>query len=148
MRLIDLLGGDANAVIGNAAIEAIDVTGLTCDSRNVAPGFLFAALPGTRADGCAFVPDALRKGAVAVLAPKGAILERGAYALVENANPRRAYALMASRFYGRQPEFVAAVTGTNGKTSTVTFARQTSAAWRRAPGRSASSRRKRIFPAV
>lgn len=124
MRLIDLLGGDANAVIGNAAIEAIDVAGLTCDSRNVAPGFLFAALPGTRADGRAFVPDAVRKGAVAVLASRGASLERGAYALVEAENPRRAYALMASRFYGRQPDFVAAVTGTNGKTSTVTFARQ------------------------
>lgn len=135
MRLIDLLGGDANAVIGNAAIAEIDVTGLTCDSRNVAPGFLFAALPGTRADGRAFVPDALRKGAVAVLVPKGAGVERGVHVLIENENPRRAYALMASRFYGRQPEFVAAVTGTNGKTSTVTFARRI---WTRL-GRAAAS---------
>ncbi|MGQ9365404.1 UDP-N-acetylmuramoyl-L-alanyl-D-glutamate--2,6-diaminopimelate ligase [Azospirillum sp. ST 5-10] len=103
----------------------IEVTGLTADSRAVAPGCLFAALPGSRADGRAFVADALARGAAAVLAPEGTVLPAGSDAvLVTDAEPRRAFARAAAAFHGRQPDAVAAVTGTNGKTSTVTFARQ------------------------
>jgi len=115
-----------------------DVIGLTEDSRRVAPGSLFAALPGARFDGRAFIPDALAKGAVAVLAPEGTpaldVLEGdaggkfgGAVRLVTSANPRLAFARIAARFYGRQPETVAAITGTNGKTSTAIF---TAGLWR------------------
>jgi UDP-N-acetylmuramoyl-L-alanyl-D-glutamate--2,6-diaminopimelate ligase len=101
-----------------------DITGITADSRAVKPGFLFAALPGTKADGAAFVGEALAKGAVAVLggeALRGRVNGRPA---IIDANPRRCLALMAARFYGRQPKTIAAVTGTNGKTSVASFVRQ------------------------
>jgi UDP-N-acetylmuramoyl-L-alanyl-D-glutamate--2,6-diaminopimelate ligase len=130
LRLTDLLlsnDTDSHA----AAIAGIRITGLTADSRQVQPGFLFAALPGTRADGRAFIDEAVRRGAAAVLACSGtarpAAAERGAsspVALVFDDNPRRRFAMMAARFYGRQPKTVVAVTGTNGKTSVVWFLRQ------------------------
>ncbi|HYH36913.1 MAG TPA: UDP-N-acetylmuramoyl-L-alanyl-D-glutamate--2,6-diaminopimelate ligase [Azospirillum sp.] len=109
----------------DGADRDIDVTGLTADSRAVEPGFVFAALPGAKADGRAFIADALARGAVAVLAPRGTTLPAGSTAaLIEDDQPRLAFARMAARFHGRQPETVVAVTGTNGKTSTVQFARQ------------------------
>lgn len=123
MRLTDLIHlGERVKVQGLIDRE---VTGLTADSRRVGPGFLFAALPGANIDGQRFIPDALSKGAAAVLAGPGAMLPEGsAAALIIDPEPRRALARMAALFYGRQPETVVAVTGTNGKTSTVTFLRQ------------------------
>ncbi len=101
------------------------MTGLTADSRAVRPGFVFAALAGARMDGRAYIADALAKGAVAVLAAEGTDLPDGAEAaLITNAQPRLAFARMAAAFHGRQPGTVIAVTGTNGKTSTVQFAAQ------------------------
>ncbi|WP_184047072.1 UDP-N-acetylmuramoyl-L-alanyl-D-glutamate--2,6-diaminopimelate ligase [Roseospira visakhapatnamensis] len=104
----------------------LEIAGLTADSRRVAPGFLFAALPGTTRDGRAFIPEAVARGAVAVLAPLGTRVHdaRRPVQLITEANPRRAFALMAARFFGAQPDTVAAVTGTNGKTSTAVFTRQ------------------------
>ncbi|AWK87511.1 UDP-N-acetylmuramoyl-L-alanyl-D-glutamate--2,6-diaminopimelate ligase [Azospirillum thermophilum] len=123
MRLSHLLENRADVPAGT---PDPDVTGLTADSRAVRPGFVFAALPGTRADGRGFIADALSRGAAAVLAPAGTVLPAGAAAvLVEDANPRLAFARMAAAFHGhRQPGTVVAVTGTNGKTSTVQFVRQ------------------------
>ena len=103
----------------------IDIRGLTADSRKVQPGFLFAALPGSQVDGRDFIPDAIRNGARAVLAPAGTQQPDGSpIALLTDHNPRRAFSKMAARFYGAQPELVAAVTGTNGKTSVAHFAAQ------------------------
>ncbi len=107
-----------------AAARPIDITGLTSDSRCVAPGFLFAALPGSRVDGRAFIGEAVTRGAAAVLAPEGTRLPADVAAsvpLIADANPHRRLALLAARFYGRQPDTVCAVTGTNGKTSVVWF---------------------------
>ncbi|MBV8393207.1 MAG: UDP-N-acetylmuramoyl-L-alanyl-D-glutamate--2,6-diaminopimelate ligase, partial [Alphaproteobacteria bacterium] len=102
------------------------LTGLTLDSRKVQPGFLFAALSGSRADGAAFVADAVKRGAVAILAAPDAPLPPldPKIAIVHDANPRRRIALMAAAFVGAQPRTIAAVTGTNGKSSTVHFVRQ------------------------
>jgi UDP-N-acetylmuramoyl-L-alanyl-D-glutamate--2,6-diaminopimelate ligase len=103
------------------------IAGLTADSRQVRPGWLFAALPGAKADGRDFIVDALARGAAAVLAPPGTALPADAPAgvrLVADDRPRRRFALLAAAFHGRQPGTVAAVTGTNGKTSVVNFARQ------------------------
>ncbi|CAK0748952.1 UDP-N-acetylmuramoyl-L-alanyl-D-glutamate--2, 6-diaminopimelate ligase [uncultured Gammaproteobacteria bacterium] len=103
------------------------LTGLTADSRAVRPGMLFAALPGAKADGCGFIADAIARGAVAVLAPTGTRLPAvtlPAVMLIEHDQPRLRFAQLAAAFYGRQPRCVVAVTGTNGKTSTVHFARQ------------------------
>ncbi len=106
--------------------EAKQFAGLASDSREVQPGFLFAAIPGTKADGAAFVNDAVARGAVAVLGKAGiadAVKSAGANFIPVD-NPRLALAQMAAAFYGRQPETVAAVTGTNGKTSITVFLRE------------------------
>jgi len=110
----------------SSAARSLEIRGLSADSRTVAPGFLFAALPGARSDGRAFIADALARGAVAVLAPAGTSLEprKPPVALVIDDNPRRALARLAARFSGRQPRTCVAVTGTNGKTSVVEFTRQ------------------------
>ena len=122
----DLLAGETVAVQGSARAEDIEVSGLTADSRAVERGFLFAALPGAKADGRNFIDQAITRGASAILAPSGTALRscpRGV-ALVTDDNPRRALALIAASFFGRQPKTIAAVTGTSGKTSTVEFTRQ------------------------
>lgn len=99
------------------------ITGVTADSRKAAPGVLFAALPGTQADGRAFIPQALARGAAAVLAAEDTP-EDAAPVLVRSGDVRRAYALAARAFYGAQPRTCVAVTGTNGKTSVAAFCRQ------------------------
>ncbi|MGG5889404.1 UDP-N-acetylmuramoyl-L-alanyl-D-glutamate--2,6-diaminopimelate ligase [Falsiroseomonas sp. HC035] len=100
--------------------------GLTADSRQVAPGDLFAALPGGQADGRRYIGEAVARGAAAVLAPTGTEWPAGIEVrpMMRAADPRRVLALVASAFHGRQPETVVAVTGTNGKTSSVDFLRQ------------------------
>jgi UDP-N-acetylmuramoyl-L-alanyl-D-glutamate--2,6-diaminopimelate ligase len=99
------------------------ITGVTSDSRKVAPGTLFVALPGSAADGRAFIPQALSQGAAAVLAPSDT--DAGmAPVLVTSGDVRRAYAIAARSFYGAQPATCVAVTGTNGKTSVAAFCRQ------------------------
>ncbi|MCA0367269.1 MAG: UDP-N-acetylmuramoyl-L-alanyl-D-glutamate--2,6-diaminopimelate ligase [Proteobacteria bacterium] len=99
------------------------ITGVTADSRKVAPGALFVALPGSAADGRAFIPQALAQGAAAVLAPADTP-ENAAPVLVTSGDVRRAYAIAARSFYGAQPKTCVAVTGTNGKTSVAAFCRQ------------------------
>lgn len=107
------------------ASQNIPVTGLSVDSRLIKPGYLFCALPGAHHDGRHYISQALSAGATAILAPQGTLLEKGQSAvLIEDPNPRKAFALASARFYARQPGHVAAVTGTNGKSSTVTFVRQ------------------------
>jgi len=101
-----------------------EIAGLTADSRAVKPGDLFAALPGGKADGASFIRDAIARGAVAVLAPAGTVLDDARTVLVTDDNPRRRFALMAAKFFGRQPQTMVAVTGTNGKTSVANFTRQ------------------------
>lgn len=103
-----------------------DISGITADSRAVRPGFLFAALPGMKADGARFIGDAVNAGAAAVLAPEGTEWPAGVpeRPLLRSADPRRTLALMAAAFHGVQPERSVAVTGTNGKTSTADFHRQ------------------------
>lgn len=103
----------------------IAVEGLTADSRQVRPGFLFAALPGSKVDGGKYIEDALMHGASAVLAATGTKLPPGAKAtLIESDNPRKELAYLACEFYKLQPDVIAAVTGTSGKTSTVSFTQQ------------------------
>jgi UDP-N-acetylmuramoyl-L-alanyl-D-glutamate--2,6-diaminopimelate ligase len=116
----------------DASLSAVEITGITIDSRSVRPGFLFCAMPGTKVDGAAFVPQAVANGAVAVLAqtsarvnaqPLSAQLPPGV-ALVRVANARAALSAIAARFYPAQPQTIVAVTGTSGKTSVASFVRQ------------------------
>lgn len=105
------------------ALAEMEISGLTADSRQVAEGYLFAALPGSRVDGRDFIPQALAQGAAAVLAPEGTKLPTAAksVALITDPNPRRRLALLAARFFERQPATAVTVTGTNGKTSVASF---------------------------
>ena len=114
-----LVGGDG---VVHPGAEQFSVTGLTSDSRMVKPGYVFVALPGTQADGARFIPQAITAGAVAIVAGKGVTSEGVPVITVQN--PRLAYARMAARFHGRQPDLVVAVTGTNGKTSVASFVRE------------------------
>ncbi|MFN9711662.1 MAG: UDP-N-acetylmuramoyl-L-alanyl-D-glutamate--2,6-diaminopimelate ligase [Alphaproteobacteria bacterium] len=98
-----------------------EITGVTADSRKVKPGYLFAALPGSRADGATFAAKAVEAGAAAVLADQDLNL---AVPTIVCRDPRRGYALAAANFWGPQPQTCVAVTGTNGKTSVATFCRQ------------------------
>ena len=99
-----------------------EITGVTADSRMVRPGYLFAALPGSKVDGRTFIAPALNAGAAAIIAPEDV---QGLTAPTVNARDvRRAYALAAAAFYQAQPPIVVAVTGTNGKTSVAAFCRQ------------------------
>ncbi|HEY8962995.1 MAG TPA: UDP-N-acetylmuramoyl-L-alanyl-D-glutamate--2,6-diaminopimelate ligase [Alphaproteobacteria bacterium] len=100
------------------------IKGLTADSRMVRPGVLFAALPGKRVDGRDFIKEAILNGTTLILAPEGTEQPEGDVTLITDPDPRRRFALLAAKFYKLQPETTVAVTGTNGKTSTVTFAAQ------------------------
>jgi len=99
----------------------VAVEGLTCDSREVKPGFVFAALPGTVTDGRKYIESALEKGASAILSTEGLDL---AVPYLGSEEPRLTYAKMAAKLYAGQPETLVAMTGTNGKSSTVEFLRQ------------------------
>ena len=115
----------------------IDVIGITVDSRQVRPRMIFAALPGTRADGRDFIPAAVAQGAAAILAPLGTEWPPGTppRPLLLDADPYRRLAEIAVHLAGPMPRRILAVTGTNGKSSTVDFLRQISVA----DGRKAAS---------
>jgi UDP-N-acetylmuramoyl-L-alanyl-D-glutamate--2,6-diaminopimelate ligase len=102
------------------------VRGITADSRAVQPGFLFAALPGVKADGRRFIAEAVSRGAVGVLAPEGTLWPPGVppRPIFTVPNPRIRLAELAVELAGPMPRRLAAVTGTNGKTSTADFLRQ------------------------
>jgi UDP-N-acetylmuramoyl-L-alanyl-D-glutamate--2,6-diaminopimelate ligase len=120
--LHDLLTSEARC---DGPFQSQAVTGISADSRTVKPGFLFAAVPGTKGDGLAYLPQAVAQGAVAVLAqakPSGPLPGHVAFIYVPDV--RRALALAAAKFYPRQPATIAAVTGTSGKTSVAAFTRQ------------------------
>lgn len=116
MRL-DTLVGASSADHGDRT-----VTGFAIDHRKVVPGNVFGAFPGSRVNGEDFIVEAVRLGAIAVVARPEAVVV-GAFH-ISDANPRRRFARIAARYYRRFPSTVIAVTGTNGKTSTVEMTRQ------------------------
>ena len=105
-----------------AGAPAIEITALTEDSRKVKAGTLFAAFKGTKSDGTKFIPQAIAQGAAAILTDQ----ELGTIPIpvITTPNPREAFGQIAARFYAPLPTTIVAVTGTNGKTSTVHFVRQ------------------------
>jgi UDP-N-acetylmuramoyl-L-alanyl-D-glutamate--2,6-diaminopimelate ligase len=109
------------------------VTGFAIDHRKVAPGTVFGAFAGAVVNGEDFIPAALTAGAVAVVARPEATVAGGVH--IAAANPRQAFARLASKFFTPVPEVIVAVTGTNGKTSCVEMTRQL---WRMAGQRAAS----------
>jgi UDP-N-acetylmuramoyl-L-alanyl-D-glutamate--2,6-diaminopimelate ligase len=112
MRLGELAGVESDST----------VTGFAIDHRKVAPGTVFGAFQGTRFNGEDFIPDAVSAGAVAVVARQQARVEGAVH--IASDEPRRRFAQLAARFFKPFPGTVVAVTGTNGKTSTVELTRQ------------------------
>jgi UDP-N-acetylmuramoyl-L-alanyl-D-glutamate--2,6-diaminopimelate ligase len=123
VRLRDLADVDSDS----------EVTGFAIDHRKVAPGAIFGAFRGAVSNGEDFVPQAIERGAVAVVASPEALVSEVPH--LADAEPRWLFAELAARFYGPYPETTVAVTGTNGKTSTVEMTRQI---WRMSGHRSAS----------
>ena len=126
-RLAETVGLDAGRY-GEA-----QVTGFAIDHRKVAPGTVFGAFQGTVANGEEFIGAAIAAGAVAVVARPQAEVAGAAH--LADSRPRRAFARLAAQFFRPVPETVVAVTGTNGKTSTVEMTRQI---WRMCGHRAAS----------
>ncbi|MBI1867026.1 MAG: UDP-N-acetylmuramoyl-L-alanyl-D-glutamate--2,6-diaminopimelate ligase [Methylocystis sp.] len=117
MRLAELLCG----VELDSSLRDLEVAGLAADSRAVREGFVFFAVPGAKSDGLAFAGDAKTRGAGVIVAPQQASCD---LPLVSVPDVRAALARAAALFYPRQPQTIAAVTGTSGKTSVVAFLRQ------------------------
>ena len=123
MRLRDLADIDSDS----------EVTGFAIDHRKVAAGSVFGAFKGAVFNGEDYIPEAVERGAVAVVARPQATVERVPH--IDADEPRRRFAELAASFYAPYPETIVAVTGTNGKTSTVEMTRQL---WRMSGHRSAS----------
>ena len=117
MRLSELLDGSKV----DEALRDLEIAGVSADSREIADGFAFFAIPGFKGDGLSFVDDAKARGARVVVASRRAEID---LPLVVVEDVRAALSHAASRLYPRQPETIVAVTGTSGKSSVVDFLRQ------------------------
>ena len=140
MKLATLIGkgpvSDGGASVhGSAPRDAYDgnVTGFAIDHRKVAPGTIFGAFEGARVNGEDYIADAIRSGAIAVVARPGLTVEGAAY--IADDTPRERFAQLAAKFFAPFPETSVAITGTNGKTSCVEMTRQL---WRMAGFHAAS----------
>tara|TARA_B100000586_G_scaffold219954_1_gene166962 strand:- start:926 stop:2359 length:1434 start_codon:yes stop_codon:yes gene_type:complete len=103
----------------------LNITGVTCDSREVKDGFIFVAINGEVDRGENYIPEAIEKGAKAIVASssfKGHFDEK--IALIKDNNPRKRLSEISALIYPKYPEIICAVTGTNGKTSTTNFLHQ------------------------
>jgi UDP-N-acetylmuramoyl-L-alanyl-D-glutamate--2,6-diaminopimelate ligase len=121
MLLRDLLLADAEY---DPRFAGLAISAVTADSRKVARGHLFVAVPGTKADGLQYAKAAIAAGAAAIMAERVPVAPADTIAWVKVPNARRALAFAAARIHPRQPGTIAAVTGTSGKTSVAAFARQ------------------------
>ncbi|HLH94048.1 MAG TPA: UDP-N-acetylmuramoyl-L-alanyl-D-glutamate--2,6-diaminopimelate ligase [Xanthobacteraceae bacterium] len=122
MKLKHLLSVDS---VSDARFAGLELAGISADSRTVKPGDLFVAMTGSKEDGLAYVAQALAAGAAAIMAervPQVPLPANVAFVKVHDA--RRSLALAAAKFFAAQPEIIAAVTGTSGKTSVAAFTRQ------------------------
>lgn len=103
-------------------IPDVAVSGISIDSRLVQPGDLYIAIPGTTSDGHDYIPEAIDRGAVAIIASEGNL---GPFAapVVQVGNTRRMASLVAAEFYGHPSRdlTIIGITGTNGKTTTASL---------------------------
>jgi len=113
MKLQCLLGPEITTAAESGETE---IAGITADSRQVQRGWLFAAIPGGKADGVRFVPEAIARGAAAILVGRGRGISVPEHvAVLTAAEPRHALAMLAARLYPAQPETIVAVTGTSAR---------------------------------
>jgi UDP-N-acetylmuramoyl-L-alanyl-D-glutamate--2,6-diaminopimelate ligase len=127
LQLKELLSGYACKNMLSVEFLDTEVLGITSDSREVEPGFIFAALLGDNVNGYDFIMDAVNAGAVAVVTSNNTpskIKTNSSVCFIPDPNPRKRYSKMVGKFYKPQPQHVVAVTGTNGKSSVAEFTRQ------------------------
>ncbi|HPF78699.1 MAG TPA: Mur ligase domain-containing protein, partial [Alphaproteobacteria bacterium] len=100
MKLIDFLNTDKD----------LPIDGVTSDSRQVKDNYLFAALQGSKANGAAYIEDAIHHGARIILASEGVNLPKDAedVVIINDNNPRQAFAKIAAKFYKLQPKHIVA----------------------------------------
>jgi len=122
MRLSELVS--SADLIDPPTFPDVEITGMALDSRAVLPGHLFAALPGGHASGTRHVPEAVQRGAAAVLTGEHEPVTVAVPCLLRAAHPRLALSRMAARFYTPVPRRIVAVTGTAGKSSVVQYVRR------------------------
>ena len=93
----------------------LDIKGISSDSRNIKAGYLFAVLDNGISNGCEYIKNAIENGAVAILTDKEINIEGIETILSKNCNLD--FAKIVANFYPNHPKNIAAITGTNGKTS-------------------------------
>src|SRR5688572_10251807 len=120
MKLNDLAG----LLSAEGGVSAAEVTGVTSVSRKVAPGMVFVAVAGSKADGASYAADAAKRGAAAIVAARSASVSSDGTPVLLVDDPRLALAKLAAMIFPRQPQTMVAVTGTSGKTSVASFTRQ------------------------
>lgn len=124
LRVTDLLARSP-AVRMLSGSTTIKITGVASDSREVKPGYVYVAIPGIHANGEDYIPDAMTRGAVAILcSPEYHAIDLGSVTRLAAENPRIALSQLAAAYFQQMPAHVLAVTGTDGKTSTSEFIRQ------------------------
>ena len=115
-------------LLNDEDLPEIEITDITCDSRDVQDGSLFFALSGVETDGAKYIKQAIKNDAFAIVTRYNTPMNGDAHKhniIIENADPRKEYSKACFNFYGeKQPEKLVAITGTNGKTSIANFARQ------------------------
>ncbi|MES1155422.1 MAG: Mur ligase domain-containing protein, partial [Pseudorhodoplanes sp.] len=121
MKLSDLV---TDLAARDPRLAALVITGVTADSRKVKKGDLFVAVPGTKADGSQFIAQALASGAAAAIAENAPAGLPPDALFIKVRNARLTLAQAAEKLFPRQPQTIAAITGTSGKTSVAAFTRQ------------------------
>jgi UDP-N-acetylmuramoyl-L-alanyl-D-glutamate--2,6-diaminopimelate ligase len=123
MKLRDIAGSAFPEIKDqlDGPVGALEISGLTADSRKAGHGMAFVAVAGTKADGASFIADAAKNGAAVAITSQPVEASIPVLAVKE---PRRFLSLAAANFYGKQPATMVAVTGTAGKTSVASFTRQ------------------------
>ena len=109
----------------------LDISGISSNSKNIKEGYIFIAIKGIQFDGCKFIQEARKNGAVLIIAEE--IYQKNVVSIKKESS-REIYALLAASYYKNQPQQIIGVTGTNGKTSVVEFCRQiwSQAGWKAA----------------
>jgi UDP-N-acetylmuramoyl-L-alanyl-D-glutamate--2,6-diaminopimelate ligase len=113
-----------NIIARNDVRYDVEIKGITADSRQVQDGFMFVALPGLNFNGADFIDAAIKAGAVAILCVPDAKMDNEEIVWLLDEKPNAVFPVYVSRFFKEQPKHIAAVTGTNGKTSVVFFTQQ------------------------
>ena len=114
----------SDQIIKKYNINDISINGITCDSRKIKKGYIFAVFRGVNRNGLNYINEAIRKGAVALLIDKKDIKNINCFSKIEiipSSLPRKIYALICNKFNNYQFNNIIGVTGTNGKTSVAWF---------------------------